>query len=365
MFCSQCGTSIQQDSKFCFKCGKQINSTEEAANIKSETEAADNLEALPSDQFQNATNQRQVFTKANIAKITRRLLVVVLVLFLCVNALVVIVPSFDGIVFDAGKSGPSMAFVWAASFWYFWRLRGLKGWHGAISGVFVMFLVLWLGGGISAYVRYHRSSSDYVLENTKPWPAIKKHFPQEYGRLRVELSSQTKGNKLSEQEVASITMKHLLPLFPIAAKTTSDAAIMQFNRSKIFQLKELSAKSAELCLASATGDITSTSAIKIMQASSEQTKVKGRESFMQLFEDVGTYNGSIVGPEAEARLSSIYSKLEQTIQKKYSSSIYYINSPIEGVTVQTRCALAIALFEEAGNLPGTDGAFVLRSLFSQ
>lgn len=125
MHCTQCGSLVGTGVRFCSKCGSPIS-------------AADLAPAVP----------RGIAKKPSVIW-----LYLVGVLLIGAYA-AVFIPAAAGEINSQADFG--IFFLTALFFYLWWKRRGRKGWHGMLIGLGAGFVVEFVAGFISAFVR-HRS----------------------------------------------------------------------------------------------------------------------------------------------------------------------------------------------------------------
>jgi hypothetical protein len=287
-----------------------------------------------------------------------------LVLLLIGGYASVLIPALDGKQY-ATKSGFALMFWSGLTFWYFWKIENRKTWVGAIIGVvigvFVSILIVGLGTAIGG------EDTDYVLAHTAPYPAIKQHFPEAYEDMRRELSTASKGKKLTVEDIIGILGTKVVAVGDEAVKTTSDDAILQLGGAKLSWFRDVSKKSPADCYLMMSGELATADPaawVRVLKSMSSETKVLTKQATQKVLEDVNTQRKVTGSEAAEAHFDNLLTQLDAILTKKYSLSAYYFTDDSLNKPSAVRCAAGLALFEEIMNLPSDERTFILRRFFT-
>lgn len=128
MYCSQCGTNILDNAKFCPNCGSSL-----ATSVQ--------------------TNLTESPATTSVVPKRRSIWLIVTGILLVVTYAAMFIPAFAG-----QKQIPQSGFgsmFWTGLFFYiWWKQRNRSGWHGALIGAALGVLVFFVAAVIGGYVNH-------------------------------------------------------------------------------------------------------------------------------------------------------------------------------------------------------------------
>jgi hypothetical protein len=361
MFCSQCGTAVADDASFCHRCGKPVPLV---APESVSTPAQAPVEPIPPD----TTKAVKSLTSAALPPIrpfapSKRQIAVSIALAI-ILALFYGFLFFDALAGELDTKGPigSSIFFSALAFRHFWQCLNRRGWVGALVGVAVSLLVLFLGGAISGYVKGQRSD---ILDQVPHLAALKRNFPEVAEQVRQELRAASKDKNHNPQELAAKVHARFLPATSAALKTTSDAAMLQYAKAKIQQFQEVADSNASDCVSLMLGRLERAppaAQARIMAGTSKDTTKALQDALVKILNDADAHRNA-PAVSNEKRFNALFGQLDVKLKSANGTSAYYFGDDSLNKPAEVRCKAGLLLFKEALNLPEKDRSFMLRALF--
>lgn len=159
MFCSQCGTSVANDARFCHACGRPVPFITSESNS---TPPASPVGSIPPVATKHANSGEGVISRLMKPfapnKRHSRAVSIFLLLTLVVPIFVfVFIDALDGEFHIKGTTAIGEIFWNGVIFRYLWKSFNRKGWIGALVGVAISLLVFFLGATISGNVKGERA----------------------------------------------------------------------------------------------------------------------------------------------------------------------------------------------------------------
>src|SRR5207249_1294614 len=136
------------------------------------------------------------------------------------------------------------------AFRYYWKRFNRRGWVGALVGIVVSLVFIFLGGLIGAYMRgYH------PLEHMPMFVALKQYDPKLSEQIRKEILEGSKNKTVDELGVNLSERLQLLMLKALGQ--TSDSALLQFGKTRLTTIQEVADKGSAMdCVVILTDSIT-------------------------------------------------------------------------------------------------------------
>lgn len=240
-------------------------------------------------------------------------------------------------------------------FWWLFEAYGRNKWIGAVVGIALAIGILVGAAALVKRATIPTNPMEYAPELT----ALKKHHPDEYASIAKMLQGKIATGKKPE-DLAVLMYPHLMPVVLQALRTTSDAALVEYARTRIAIFGDVAVKSPQDCQLLISGDIGEAgSAVvgRISGAISEEHKRAGSKAIVRVLEDEGT--GAPPGKDDAKRSERIYNALEKKMKAKGFSTDSLAD---DTKTMEVRCASGIALLDEVMLLPAQDRSFMLRRL---
>ena len=353
MFCPQCGVEVTDDSKYCFKCGKDIPRESPPPvnhappnDVRAAFPEQPVSAAVPSHPPKPQSTRRRTWTT------------VAAVFFLFAMYFNVIAGAFSGVEFyTKGRDQLYVLFFGGLFFWWLFKSYGRNKWVGGILGVVLSFVVLVAGVVID---KRTKGSVEYVMEHTPQIAAVKKNHPYEYAQIAKELEGlAAKGAK--PEEYPSLLNSRLTPITLKAVHSTSDAAIFEYGRTKLLMLRDVAANNADDCVMLMSGEAqNATPAVSshIFSAMSEETKTASRKAIGRVIEDEGM--GRFEQENADARFEQLYRLIDDKLKLAGTSAFYFMD---ETKSADVRCKSGLGVYGEVMSLPVADRSFMLRRMF--
>lgn len=362
MFCSHCGTAVAGDASYCHKCGKPIPTIAPETVAPPAQQPADSLSA----------DETKVLKKAMSAKVppikpfapSKRQIVVSIVaaIFLALIYGFQISAGLDG-EYPLGPPIGGSIVLSLLAFRHFWLCLNRRGWVGGLIGVAISLLVFLLSAAISGYVK---GQSNYIIDHTPGLAALKKNFPNVAEQVKQDLVSVSKGQSPNQQELAAMIQKRFFTVLPVALKTTSDAAVLQYAYAKTRQFQEIADSNANDCMLLMSGRLAAApyaTQARIMASVSKETAQALQDSVVKILNDADAYRGAPPAPD-EKRFNALLEQLDSKLKSAYGTSVYYFGDDSLNKPADERCKAGLLTFKEALNLPEKDRAFMLRTLFA-
>ena len=290
---------------------------------------------------------------------------IVLVIFLASAYGFIFIDALDGNFHTTVKEkNLGGTIVWGGlTFWYVWKTLNRKGWIGALVGVCISVLVVFLGAAISGYVKAQRAD---ILDQIPPLAALKRNFPDIADQVRQELRAISKDESQKRQQLLAIFQTRVFPVVYASMKTTSDAAVLQYTKVKLQQFREVGNANASDCVSLMLGQLEAAPPAtqeRITANTSKETRQAMQEAFVKILNDADVFRHAPPGPD-ETRFKTLFEQLDNKLLTAHSTSAYYFGDDSLNKPAEVRCKAGLLLFEEALNLPEKDRAFMLRALFT-
>lgn len=364
MFCSQCGTSVANDASFCHRCGKPVAIV---PHEPASTPAQPSAQSIAPDTTKVTKSLLSGVVSANKPFAPTRWQIpisIVLVFVLASTYGLILIDALDGD-FHTTVKGRNVGgmIVWGGlTFWYVWKSLNRRAWIGALLGVGISLLVVFLGAGISGYVKGRHAD---ILDQVPQLAALKKNFPEVAEQVRQELRAASKDKGHNPQELAAKVQARFLPVVSAALKTTSDAAMLQYAKAKIQQFQEVADSNASDCLSLMSGRLEKAppaTQARIMASISKETTKALQDAFVKILNDADAHRNAPPASD-QKRFNALYEQLDVKLKSAYGTSAYYFGDDSLNKRADVRCKAGLFLFKEALNLAEKDRSFMLRALF--
>ena len=369
MFCPQCGVEMSDASRFCFKCGKELPAVKQAL-------AEPSPPPLPVINHAPPNDARSVFPAQIIPpepapepepepwleepkKSTRRRTwtTVGALLFLLMMYFQIIDGALYGIEFFSKPNENVYVLIFGGwFFWWIFKAYGYNKWVGCVLGTILSFGVLVAGVAIN---KHTKSSVEYVMANTPQLAALQKHHPDDYAQITKDLNEAVKKG-VTGDPLQNILNAKVTPIAFKAVRSTSEAAILDYGKTKLLMFKDVAAKNADDCTLLMSGDAQNAGVAvmqRILSYVTEDTKLATRKAIARVLEEEGS--GTYDLETAEARSDKLYQLIDDKM-KPTGSSAFYLADQTKSADV--RCKSGIGVFEQVMSLPPSDRSFMLRYL---
>ena len=351
MNCSQCGTNLAADAKFCHKCGHAAASDLSPSPTPSIFPAsAPVVETAPLAPTQAAKPKRIDWFSLTIC------------LIILIPAYAAeLIPAFAGQSSNP-KNGAGLLLGSVIMFYFLFKALGRKPWVGAVVGVIAAFALSFASGFISANAR---NSIEYVIANNPVYVALKKYDPQAFEQLRNELMTVSKSKNVGADEVGSLVMAKIVPLTGKAIAVTSDSALFQYGQARLRSLEEVAKDSADDCMIVISGALATAGPAtrkRILSYTSKESNEALISAMVKVLEDSA---GEPQQPQAkdESRFESLFVQIDTVLKSKYGTSANYYSDDSLRQPATERCRSGLLTLKEVLKLPDADRSLMLRNLF--
>lgn len=348
MFCSQCGARLAfPEVRFCSSCGHELARADEPVpKLQEKVSVPKKQRSLP-------------LWRVLVGKIFFILLCVAMV---GVYASMVIL-AFNGTA-PSGKdfSMTGMTIFWTSVFFYYlFRRLGKNGWTGVLISFCISFPALAVANHVA---KVKRNTTEYMLSHNPVSIAIQKYDPAEFQRIKAEMQKLDEQPNLTREAAIAKLTPMLMTVMQKALAQTTDEAVVEFARSRLFALEEVARTNVDDCYATISGKVDAASVSRIV-ALSEQTGKANTEANREAM--VHVIEGAIGRPRQPSNDDIRYDQLIKQVEAKLKAvglSVDYVFLDAPGPTTKQRCAAGIQLFREALNMKEPDRSFLLRVLLT-